>query len=71
MKDENANHIEVDVDTLEDRLVNMFDELALPYNKGVVAKLADVILEMIESGDLSQSDPEFAENYVISVKGSD
>ena len=50
---------------IEDALIKMFDEMNISYNGTILFKLANKIDEMIDSGDLSNPDPEFAENYEI------
>lgn len=49
----------------EDALRKMFDSMNIPYSGTILIKLAAKIDEMIDSGDLANPHPEFAENYEI------
>lgn len=49
----------------EEQLIVLLENNNIAYNKTVVSKLAERIEAMIDSGDLANPDPEFADNYVI------
>lgn len=50
---------------INDLLVEMFEAENIAYNGTIVFKLATLIEDMIESGDLANPDPDFADNYRV------
>jgi len=52
---------------LYDDLVDLFESRDIAYNGTIVQRLARTIEEMIEKGDLSNPDPDFAEAVDIIV----
>ena len=52
-------------DTIYETLVELLESEGIDYNGTILQKFADRIDSSIESGDLANPDPNFADNYEV------
>ena len=50
---------------INDLLVEMFNEQGIDYNGTIVFKIAQYIEDMIESGELANPCPDYADNFKV------